>query len=275
MEEIKKSMLEVLENDIKENGTWAMQFMTAFYPDKKLQYLKEKIVKNDKKFLEKNIKEGDIIIRAYALFLKIKKEQMEMKEVSDFNLFLKCNDKYFHKEEYFGVNYYPKKWKVNPKTGKFKKSVIDIEEEEKDAFFDSLEKEEKKNSIIDSLPVEQNKKKKIIKKKKKVNVEEKISEKKNNVVENSEEFYKLRKERDALLKKFNHLNEKTDNLENLKDDFEEDYKITKAEVNKLKEKFTEKTGLDPDEFWKVKEFYMKYSDKEEILEKQLNKENKI
>ena len=103
----------------------------------------------------------------------------------------------------------------------------------------------------------------------------KISEKKNNVVENSEEFYKLRKERDALLKKFNHLNEKTDNLENLKDDFEEDYKITKAEVNKLKQKFTEKTGLDPDEFWKVKEFYMKYSDKEEILEKQLNKENKI
>ena len=123
--------------------------------------------------------------------------------------------------------------------------------------------------------MEQNKKKKIIKKKKKVNVEEKISEKKNNVVENSEEFYKLRKERDALLKKFNHLNEKTDNLENIKDDFEEDYKITKAEVNKLKQKFTEKTGLDPDEFWKVKEFYMKYSDKEEILEKQLNKENKI
>ena len=40
MEEIKKSMIEVLENDIKENGTWAMQFMTAFYPDKKLQYLK-------------------------------------------------------------------------------------------------------------------------------------------------------------------------------------------------------------------------------------------
>ena len=39
----------------------------------------------------------------------------------------------------------------------------------------------------------------------------------------------------------------------IKDDFEEDYKITKAEVNKLKQKFTEKTGLDPDEFWKVKE----------------------
>jgi len=275
-------------DDVSVNGSWEMQFMNEMYPDKSETYKKEKICKNRKKIEEGNVNDNDIIIRAYAMWLKMKLhfliQENPDKDKKDFNKFLRNNDKLFYKVEYFGCDWYPKKWKLD-KNNVFIKSVIEIEEDEKNAFFDSLEKqkkkvaEETKKSIIDDLQVDEDKKiikKKKKNKKKKTNIEEKIIDK-NNLVNfdklNKDELSELRKERDNCLKKLNALQEKTDNLENIKDEYKEDYKIVKSEVNKLRSEFTKKTDIDPDEFYKVKEFWKKYYDKEEILEKQLNKKN--
>ena len=46
-------------------------------------------------------------------------------------------------------------------------------------------------------------------------------------------------------------------LEEKQKDLEEDYKVVDDDRKQLKEKFHLKTGIDPDEFYKVKEFYMK------------------
>ena len=74
---------------------------------------------------------------------------------------------------------------------------------------------------------------------------------------NKEDFKAMKKERDEILYKINELSQKNEFLEEKQKDLEEDYKVVDDDRKKLKEKFHLKTGIDPDEFYKVKEFYMK------------------
>jgi len=225
--------------DIKVNGSWEMQFMNEMYPEKSYEYKSQKICKNRKKIENGDVKDNDIIIRSFAMWLKMKMNNIDNKDD-----FLKQNEKLFYKNKYFECDFYPKKWNLN-KNNVFVKSVVEIEEEEKQAFFDKCFQEKKKKE----------------KKKIKIKVKKDCQEDKD----------KMRKERDILLKKLNKLQEENDNVENLTEEFKKDYDIVKREVNKMKNDFTKKTGIDPDEYYKFKEFYQKYYDKEEILEKQLNK----
>jgi len=262
-------MEKIFLDDVKANGSWEMQFMNEMYPDKCLEYKKEKICKNRKKIEDNNVKDGDIIIRAYAMWLKMKIYHIIDKK--DFDKFLKKNDKLFYKIEYFGCDWFPRKWNLN-RANEFTKSVIEIEQKEKDDFFDNIEKEQKKikkESIIDKLPVDKPKKEKIkIKIKKKKDSVQNCQE--NNM---DEKISAMKQERDNLLKQLNQLQEKTDNLGNIKDVYKEDYKIVKKELDILYAKM-EKQGWTKDmlkEFDMKKEFYQKYSDRQEELDDKFKK----
>ena len=75
---------------------------------------------------------------------------------------------------------------------------------------------------------------------------------------NDEDFKAMKKQRDEILYKINELSQKNEFLEEKQKDLEEDYKVVDKDRKELKEKFHLKTGIDSDEFYKVKAFYMKY-----------------
>jgi len=115
------------------------------------------------------------------------------------------------------------------------------------------QKEEKQEKKEENIPNEKNETDNFEEKKIK-NSEIKIEVSKS---ANKEDFKAMKKERDEILYKINELSQKNEFLEEKQKDLEEDYKVVDYDRKKLKEKFHLKTGIDPDEFYKVKEFYMK------------------
>ena len=226
--------------DIKENGSWEMQFMKSMYPEKDEKYHKEKNCKFHKKMKDKNIKDGDIIIRAYSCWLKIKMDNVN--EEIDMEL--------FYNDSYFGCNYYPKKWKLTKKNEFItKKSVIEIEQKEKDDFFDAIDKEEKQ------IEMEKQKKKKKKKKSQGDNVSETKKERDQLLIQRNKEEEKL-----EILK------EKYEALKEMHNDFKGEKKSVDKELVELYAEM-EKKGWSKDkieEFDKVKKFYRDYAGSEEV-----------